>query len=119
MEEFREGAILLTVLRNRGRVQEEVQGKILGQWGVHASDNHGTYQITETTTGFYVHGDMSEDDAMVLAKRFYAIGPVPVSVSDKGKTVFEDREQRKALIEIMKQFDKERRGSEVIGDEDE
>ena len=119
MEEFREGAILLTVLRNRGRVQEEVQGKILGQWGIHASDKFGVrFQITELTTGFYVHGDMSEADALSLAKRLYALGPVPVSVSE-GKTAFEDREQRMSLVEIMKQFDKERRGSEVIGDEDE
>lgn len=88
MEEFREGAILLTVFRDRKYVREEVQGKILGQWGVHPSNTYGTYQITEMTTGFYVHGKMSEDDALVLAKRFYALGPVMVSVSDTGKTVF-------------------------------
>ena len=119
MEEFREGMIPIASYTSDSCAIVETHGRILGQWGVHASNNYGTYQITEMTTGFYVHGDMSEADALALAKRFYAIGPVPVSVSDKGKTVLEDREQRKALIEIMKQFDKERRESEVIEDEDE
>lgn len=42
-----------------------------------------------------------------------------VSVMDTGKTVFATMSQRKALTRIMEQFDKERRESEVIEDEEE
>ena len=119
MDEFREGTIPLTVFRDRKYVREEGQGKILGRWGVHPSSRGSMYQVTELTTGFYVEGYLSEESAMELAKRLYALGPIPLSVDASMKTLFEDSEQRKALAEVIRKFNDGCDESDVLYTDDE